>query len=108
MRRAGLGLLRARAGENVLEIGFGTGHSLVALAEAVGPKAEPPSATLCDWLETCAEPARQLFATGQRLAQERIGWEFLQGRTEMAYVCGDSFPQKPTHTETHTWRVGNE
>jgi hypothetical protein len=62
MRRAGLGLLRARAGENVLEIGFGTGHSLVALAEAVGPKAEPPSATLCDWLETCAEPARQLFA----------------------------------------------
>jgi ubiquinone/menaquinone biosynthesis C-methylase UbiE len=38
MRKAGLGLLRARVGERILEIGFGTGHSLVALAGAVGPK----------------------------------------------------------------------
>ncbi len=38
MRKAGLMLLRARAGESVLEIGFGTGHSLVSLAKAVGPK----------------------------------------------------------------------
>jgi demethylmenaquinone methyltransferase/2-methoxy-6-polyprenyl-1,4-benzoquinol methylase len=37
-RKAGLVLLRARAGESVLEIGFGTGHSLVAFAKAVGPK----------------------------------------------------------------------
>ena len=44
---------------------------------------EPPSSTLCDWLETCAEPVRQLFAAGQRLAQERVGWEFLRERTEM-------------------------
>jgi hypothetical protein len=28
-------------------------------------------------LETCAEPARQLFAAGQRLAQEHAGWEYL-------------------------------
>jgi demethylmenaquinone methyltransferase/2-methoxy-6-polyprenyl-1,4-benzoquinol methylase len=38
MRKAGLELLRASAGESVLEIGFGTGHSLVSLAKAVGPK----------------------------------------------------------------------
>ncbi len=40
---------------------------------------EPPSSTLCDWLGSLAEPTRQLFAAGQRLAQERIGWEFLRG-----------------------------
>ncbi|MEO6755002.1 MAG: class I SAM-dependent methyltransferase [Chthoniobacteraceae bacterium] len=38
MRKAGLELLKIRAGESVLEIGFGTGHSLVAIAKAVGPK----------------------------------------------------------------------
>lgn len=42
---------------------------------------EPPSSTLCDWLGDCAEPARRLFAANQRLAQEHIGWEFLQGAT---------------------------
>lgn len=41
---------------------------------------EPPSTTVCDWLADCAEPARQMFAAGQRLAQEHIGWEFLQGK----------------------------
>lgn len=39
---------------------------------------DPPSSTLCDWLETCSEPARKLFADRQRLAQEHIGWEFLR------------------------------
>ena len=37
VRARGLSLLAATAGERVLEIGFGTGHSLAALAEAVGP-----------------------------------------------------------------------
>ena len=40
MRKAGLELLKANGGECILEIGFGTGHSLVALAKAVGPKGE--------------------------------------------------------------------
>ncbi|MCU0786247.1 MAG: class I SAM-dependent methyltransferase [Verrucomicrobia bacterium] len=38
MRKSGLELLKASTGERVLEIGFGTGHSLVAVAKAVGPK----------------------------------------------------------------------
>jgi ubiquinone/menaquinone biosynthesis C-methylase UbiE len=38
MRKAGLDLLNAADGESVLEIGCGTGHSLVSLAKAVGPR----------------------------------------------------------------------
>ncbi len=38
MRKAGLVLLKPGVGEQMLEIGFGTGHSLVALAKAVGLK----------------------------------------------------------------------
>jgi ubiquinone/menaquinone biosynthesis C-methylase UbiE len=37
MRKAGLDLLRTARDERVLEIGFGTGHSLVMLAKAVEP-----------------------------------------------------------------------
>jgi ubiquinone/menaquinone biosynthesis C-methylase UbiE len=32
----GLRMLKAKAGETILEIGFGTGHSLIALAKSVG------------------------------------------------------------------------
>jgi len=44
---------------------------------------EPPSSEHCDWLGECADPVRQLFAAGQRLAQEHVGWEFLQGQMQM-------------------------
>lgn len=37
VREAGLRMLAAQSGEKILEIGFGTGHSLVSLARAVGP-----------------------------------------------------------------------
>jgi ubiquinone/menaquinone biosynthesis C-methylase UbiE len=36
LRRAGLRQLHAMSGETILEIGYGTGHSLVEIAEAVG------------------------------------------------------------------------
>jgi ubiquinone/menaquinone biosynthesis C-methylase UbiE len=38
MRKAGIELLKPKPSESILEIGFGTGHSLVSLATAVGPK----------------------------------------------------------------------
>jgi hypothetical protein len=41
---------------------------------------EPPPTNLADWLGELAEPTRQLFAARLRLAQERLGWEFLQGQ----------------------------
>jgi hypothetical protein len=57
-------------------------HLLTFSAQCGQPwEGEPPAATLCDWLETCAEPTCELFAAGQRLAQEHIGWEFLRCRT---------------------------
>jgi hypothetical protein len=44
---------------------------------------EQPAPSLCNWLGDCAEPARRLFASGKRLAQERIGWDFLKSITEI-------------------------
>jgi Uncharacterized protein conserved in bacteria C-term(DUF2220) len=44
---------------------------------------DPLSSEHCDWLGECAEPVRQLFAAGHRLAQEHVGWEFLQDKTEI-------------------------
>ena len=38
MRDAGLARLAAAPGERILEIGFGTGHTLATLARAVGPE----------------------------------------------------------------------
>ncbi len=40
---------------------------------------EPPPPALCDWLSDCADSARNLFAASRRLAQEHVGWAFLQG-----------------------------
>jgi hypothetical protein len=56
---------------------------LLALGDGHGQPCEDElvSSTLCDWLVDCAQPVLQLFASGKRLAQEHIGWDFLQSQT---------------------------
>jgi hypothetical protein len=55
---------------------LGTGHGQRC-------DSEPLTSEHCDWLGECAEPVRQLFAAGRRLAQEHVGWEFLQDKKGM-------------------------
>jgi len=55
MRKAGLDLLKATSGEHVLEIGFGTGHSLVTLAKAVGKKGKVSGLDLSDEMVNLAQ-----------------------------------------------------
>lgn len=74
MRAAGLNMLAVAPCEHVLEIGFGTGHTLVELAKAVGP-----GGRVCglDLAEKMVDAARQ------RLANEQLA-----GRVDLA--CGDA------------------
>jgi ubiquinone/menaquinone biosynthesis C-methylase UbiE len=74
VRRAGLEMLQARAGEHVLEIGFGTGHSLVELAQAVGPTGRVFGIDLSEKMRQAA----------QRLVREKG----LEERVEL--TCGDA------------------
>jgi demethylmenaquinone methyltransferase/2-methoxy-6-polyprenyl-1,4-benzoquinol methylase len=55
MRKAGMELLKAKPGESILEIGFGTGHSLVSLAKAVGPKGRVLGLDLSDKMTKIAK-----------------------------------------------------
>jgi demethylmenaquinone methyltransferase/2-methoxy-6-polyprenyl-1,4-benzoquinol methylase len=48
MRKAGLTLLKASPGECILEIGFGTGHCLATVAQAVGPSGKVLGLDLSD------------------------------------------------------------
>jgi ubiquinone/menaquinone biosynthesis C-methylase UbiE len=72
VRRAGLDLLKARAGEQVLEIGFGTGHSLVRLAGAVGPRGRVFGLDLSDKMVALAKAAVEAAGLGDRV-QLRCG-----------------------------------
>jgi ubiquinone/menaquinone biosynthesis C-methylase UbiE len=74
MRKAGLDLLKARAGENVLEIGFGTGHVLADLARSVGPQGKVFGVDLSDHM--------------LRLAKYNLTRSGLIGRCRLR--CGDA------------------
>lgn len=71
------------AGLPVVEPHHWSYHQLLTLGNGLGQPCEdePGSSTLCDWLGDCAQPVRQLFASGKRLAQEHVGWEFLRDQT---------------------------
>lgn len=79
MREAGLQLLDARPGERLLELGFGTGHCLKTLAEAVG---EEGRVFGVDLSETMVE-----------LAQQTLSEAGLAGRVEL--TCGDAAERLP-------------
>jgi demethylmenaquinone methyltransferase/2-methoxy-6-polyprenyl-1,4-benzoquinol methylase len=69
MRKAGLDLLKPIPGESVLEIGFGTGHSLVSLAKAVGPKGKVFGLDLSDKM---AKVAKENLAKAGLLERARL------------------------------------
>jgi demethylmenaquinone methyltransferase/2-methoxy-6-polyprenyl-1,4-benzoquinol methylase len=62
MRRRALRMLRPVAGETILEVGFGTGHDLVALARAVGSAGHVWGIDLSPGMRRVAE--RRLRASG--------------------------------------------
>lgn len=55
-------------------------QQLLKLGEGHGQPGEddPAADSLCGWLGEDANSVRRLFAARQRLAQEHVGWEFLQ------------------------------
>jgi demethylmenaquinone methyltransferase/2-methoxy-6-polyprenyl-1,4-benzoquinol methylase len=55
MRKAGIELLKPKPAESILEIGFGTGHTLVSLARAVGPKGKVSGLDLSDQMAKLAK-----------------------------------------------------
>jgi ubiquinone/menaquinone biosynthesis C-methylase UbiE len=70
-RRAGLDLLKMRAGEAVLEIGCGTGHSLVRLADAVGPRGRVLGLDLSDKMLAVARTTVAKAGLGDRVRLRR-------------------------------------
>jgi demethylmenaquinone methyltransferase/2-methoxy-6-polyprenyl-1,4-benzoquinol methylase len=74
VRQAGLDKLALAPGECVLEIGFGTGHCLVQIARAVGPKGKVFGIDLSEGMRA--------------QAQNRLEKEHLIDRAELS--CGDA------------------
>ncbi|MCA9218250.1 MAG: class I SAM-dependent methyltransferase [Planctomycetales bacterium] len=74
MREIGLQMLAAQAGESILEVGFGTGHCLVELAQSVGPSGRVKG---IDLSESMVEETRTLLKETE-----------LEDRVELH--CGDA------------------
>ena len=74
IRQAGIDMVGTVAGKRVLEVGYGTGHCVVQLAEAVRPAGKVFGIDLSDGMR-----AR---------ARERLGKEQLIARVEL--ICGDA------------------
>jgi ubiquinone/menaquinone biosynthesis C-methylase UbiE len=74
VRKVGLEMLGTQAGQTVLEIGFGTGHSLIELARSVG---SPGKVFGIDLSEKMVE-----------ISQKYTGKEGLNDRIEL--LCGDA------------------
>ena len=74
IRRHGLGQLAVRDGERVLEIGFGTGTSLVELTRMVGPEGKVFGVDIADQMLD--------------VARQKLQKELLENRVEL--VCADA------------------
>ncbi len=74
VRRAGLEMLNTQKGQQVLEIGFGTGHSLIELARSVGPSGKVFGIDLSEKMV--------------EVSQKRVDEEGLDERIELS--CGDA------------------
>ena len=83
IRRLGLEKLKLADGQQVLEIGYATGHSLVELAEAVGSSGKVFGIDLSEGMRS--------------RAQARVAHEHLEGRVELS--TGDA-TQLPYDDET--------
>ena len=67
MRRSGLEKLNVQPGEKVLEIGPGTGHSLVSLAQAVGPTGKVYGLDLSEGMLSVAQANLQKAGFSERV-----------------------------------------
>jgi len=74
VRRAGLQMLDVQPGHKILEIGFGTGHCLAALAQAVGPEGKVYGIDLSEKME--------------EISRRRLEEQGLEDRVQL--YCGDA------------------
>ncbi|MGE3804408.1 MAG: class I SAM-dependent methyltransferase [Gemmataceae bacterium] len=71
MREAGLAMLAPKAGESVLEIGFGTGHVLLEIAQAVGPTGKVHGIDISDMMLALAKELVEREGVADRVELHR-------------------------------------